>query len=145
MVGKKSGVATKLKTNFALKMFYIHCICRRLALARADTGDDYKFLRNVEEILIERWRFFKNSPKRLHIYMKLTLSAEEFDSLTEKKKKNYVKLLKETCGTRWLSLHSGVDAALREYKDLIYTLKEMQNDKASGSTANGLLEENSHY
>ena len=66
MVGKKSGVATKSKTNFALKMFNIHCICHRLALARADTGDDYKFIRNAEEILIELWRFFKNSPKRLH-------------------------------------------------------------------------------
>ena len=65
MVGKKSGVA-KLKTNFALKMFNIHCICHRLALACADTGGDYKFIRNAEEILIERWRFFKNSPKRLH-------------------------------------------------------------------------------
>ena len=85
MVGKKSGVATKLKTNFALKMFNIHCICHRLALARADTGDDYKFIRNAEEILIELWRFFKNSPKRLHIYMKVTFSAKEFDSLTEKK------------------------------------------------------------
>ena len=87
MVGKKSGVATKLKTNFALKMFNIHCICHRLALACADTGDDYKFIRNTEGILIQIliWRFFKNSPKRLHIYMKVTFSAKEFDSLTEKK------------------------------------------------------------
>ena len=84
MVGKKSGVATKLKTNFALKMFNIHSICHRLALGFVDT-DDYKFIRNAEEILIELWRFFKNSPKRLHIYMKVTFSAKEFDSLTEKK------------------------------------------------------------
>ena len=40
MVGKKNGVATKLKTNFALKMFNIDCICHRLTLACADTGDD---------------------------------------------------------------------------------------------------------
>ena len=100
MVGKKSGVATKLKTNFALKMFNIHCICHRLARACADTGDDYKLIRNAEKILIELWRFFKNSLKRLHIYMKVTLSDKEFDSLTEKKKKNYIKLLKKTCRTR---------------------------------------------
>ena len=96
MVGKKGGVATKLKTNFALKMFNIYCICHRLALACADRGDNYKFIRNVEDILIELWRFFKNSPTRLHTYMKVTLSAKKFDSLTEKKKKNYVKLLKKT-------------------------------------------------
>ena len=81
-------------------MFNIHCICHRLALACAETGDDYKVIRNVEEILTELWRFFKNPPKRLHIYMKLSLSAKEFDSLTEKKKKNYVKLLKKTYRTR---------------------------------------------
>ena len=47
-----------------------------------------------------------------------TLSAKEFHSLTEKKKKNYVKLLKKTCRTRWLRLHAGVDAAFEEYKAL---------------------------
>ena len=39
---------------------------------------------------------------------------KEFDSLTEKKKKNYVKHLKKTCRTRWFSLNAGVDAAFRE-------------------------------
>ena len=58
--------------------------------------------------------------------MNVTLSAKEFDSLTEKKKKNYVTLLKKTCRTRWLSSHTGVDVAFGEYKGLIYTLKEMQ-------------------
>ena len=77
--------------------------------------------------------------------MKVTLSAKEFDSLTGKKKKNYVKLLEKTCRTRWFSLHASVDAAFGEYKGLIYTLKEMQNDKASGSTASGLLKKISYY
>ena len=126
-------------------MFNIHCICHRLALACADRGDDYKFIQNVEEILIELWRFFKNTPKRLHIYIKVTLSAKEFDSLTEKKKKNYVKLLKKICRTRWLSLHAGIDVAFGEYTSLIYSLKEIQNDKASGSTASRLLKKISHY
>ena len=80
MVGKKSGVATKLKTNFAVKMLNIYCICHRIALACADTCDDYKFQRNAEEILIELWRFFKTSPKRLHIYMKVTLLRRHMTS-----------------------------------------------------------------
>ena len=63
IVGKKSGAATKLKTNFALKMFSIHCIYHRLALAYADTGYKYKFIRNAEEISIELWRFFKTLPR----------------------------------------------------------------------------------
>ena len=72
-------------------------------------------------------------------------SAKEFDSLTERKKKNYVKLLKKTCRTRWLGLHAGVGAAFGEYKGFIYTLKEMQNDKVSGSTASGLLKKIRYY
>ena len=50
--------------------------------------------------------------------MKETLSAKEFDSLTEKKKKNYVKLLKKTCRTRWLSLHAGADSAFENTRAL---------------------------
>ena len=56
--------------------------------------------------------------------MKVTLSAKEFDSLTEKKNKDYVKLLK-ICRTRWLSLHAGVDATFGKFKGLIYTLKKL--------------------
>ena len=97
MVGKKDGVATKTKTSIASKMFNNHCIYQRFALACANIGDDYKLIRNVEEILIELSRFFKNSSKILNIYMKVTLSMKEFDSLTGNKKKNYVKLLKKTC------------------------------------------------
>ena len=45
MTGKKGGVATKLRKEFAKTMINIHCICHRLALACADTGDDFKFIR----------------------------------------------------------------------------------------------------
>ena len=66
-------------------MFNIHCICHRLALVYADTADNYEFIRNVEEILIELWRLLENSPKGLHMYMKVTFNAKEFDSLTERR------------------------------------------------------------
>ena len=71
----------------------------------------------MEEILIELWRFFRNIPKRLHICVKVTRSVKKFDSLTEKKK-NYVKLLKKTFRTRWLSLHAGVTLLLENKKAL---------------------------
>ena len=57
--------------------------------------DDYKLKIDAKETLAEIWRFFKNCPMRLHIYMKETLSGKEFDFLTENKKTNYVKLLKK--------------------------------------------------
>ena len=95
--GQKVGVATKLKINFALKMFNIYCICHKLALACADTGDDY----NSQWIWKKFWLNFGDSSKTLpRDFMKVTLSAKEFDSLTEKKKKNHVKLLKKACRTR---------------------------------------------
>ena len=100
MVCKKVGVATKLKTNFILKIFNIHCICHRLAIACADTGDDYKFIRSVEEILIELWRFFKKLSQEIAYIHEGKSRSKEFDSVTEKKKKNYVKLLKKTCRTK---------------------------------------------
>ena len=64
MTGAK-GVAIKLREEFSKSTINIHCICHRLALACADTGANYKFIRSFEENLIELWKFFKNSPKRL--------------------------------------------------------------------------------
>ena len=69
MVGVKGGVAAKLREDFTQTMINIHCICHRSALACGDSGDNYKFIKNVEENLIELWNFFKNSSKRLHIYV----------------------------------------------------------------------------
>ena len=66
MVGKKGGVATKLREQFASTMINIHCICHRLALACGDTGDEYKFVNSFEETMYDQlWAFFKNSSKRL--------------------------------------------------------------------------------
>ena len=62
--------------------------------------------------------------------MKVTLSAKEFDSLTEKKKKNYVKLLKKTCRTRWLSLNADVDAAFGKYMALLVEKHSSKSDRA---------------
>ena len=59
------GVAIKLREEFSKSTINIHCRCHRLALACADTGVNYKFIRSFEENLIELWKFFKNSPKRL--------------------------------------------------------------------------------
>ena len=53
MAGANAGVATKLREEFSKSMIDIHCISHRLALACADTGDDYKFIRSFEENLIK--------------------------------------------------------------------------------------------
>ena len=53
MTGAEGGVAAMLRKDFASTMINIHCICHRLALVCADTGDDYKFINSVEENLIK--------------------------------------------------------------------------------------------
>ena len=146
MTGSKGGVATKLKNDFSKTLINIHCICHRLALACADTGDEFKFMRNFEENLIEIWKFFKNSSKRLKMYVKTTLKCKQFDSLSNKRKKNIVKKVKKACRTRWLSLHAGVDATYEEYEGLVRSLEKIRDtDKASGSLAVGLLKKIRNY
>ena len=91
MTGEKGGVAKKLK-DFSKTMINIHCICHRLALACANTDDDFKFIRDFSETLIELWKFFKNSSKRFKTYIKTALKCREgFDTLSSKRRKALVK------------------------------------------------------
>ena len=96
MTGVKGGVATKLREEFSKSMINIHCICHRLALACADTGDDYKFIRSFEQNLIELWKFFKNSSKRLKIYIRIALKSKEFDTMNNNRQKKIVKKVKKS-------------------------------------------------
>ena len=96
MTGFKGDVVIKLKKDFSKTLINIHCICHRLALACADSGDE--FIRNFKKNLIELWMFFKNSSKRLKIYVKMTIKFKEFDSLSNKQKKNIVKKIKKLVG-----------------------------------------------
>ena len=139
MTGTSGGVAALLRKKFTPTMINVHCICHRLALACGDTGDDFKFVQNVEENLLLLWSFFKNSSKRLAIYMKIALKTKSFATMTKKRKKTIVKRMKKACRTRWLSLHAGVDAAWEEYGGLIDALKFLAEDRKTGSVAKGIL------
>ena len=139
MTGAEGGVAAKFWQDFASTMINIHCICHRLALACVDTGDDYKFINSFEENRIKLWKFFKNSSKRLKIYVRIALKCKEFDTMSNKRQKNIVKRVKKACRTRWLSLHAGFDVVYDEYEGIVKTVQEIQFDRSSGSQAIGLL------
>ncbi|XP_028416122.1 uncharacterized protein LOC114539706 [Dendronephthya gigantea] len=50
MTGKNGGVAAKFKNLKECEtMISIHCVCHRLALACADTGDELKFIQDFEK------------------------------------------------------------------------------------------------
>ena len=85
MTGEHNGVAARLKrVNKVLLNF--HCICHRLALACADTGDSIKYIVEVESLLKETWKCFENSPKRTSIFMKVQTELKDV-ALTERAKK----------------------------------------------------------
>lgn len=145
MMGEQGGAAQKIREKFSKIMINIHCICHRLALACNDTGDEYKFIQNVENYLIELWKFFKNSSKRLRIYITVALKSKNFGEMPIKKQKQVVKRMKKACRTRWLSLHAGVDAAWEEFEGLVEALRELGKDSKTGSTAIGLLQKINNY
>ena len=85
MKGKYNGAAAKFKELGSCKtMINIQCICHRLALACADTGDALKFIQEFEKTMLDLWTFFTNSPKRLKTDIKTTLKARNFDQMSKK-------------------------------------------------------------
>ena len=76
-------------------MINIHCICHRLGLACAGTGDALKFIQEYEKTMLDLWTFFKNSPKRLKSYIKATLEARNFDQISKRQKKKLVRKVKK--------------------------------------------------
>ena len=139
MRGKYNGVAAKFKELESCKtMINIHCICHRLALACANTGDAPKFIQEFEKTMLDLWTFFKNSPKQLKTYIKTTLEARNFDQISKRQKKKLVRKVKKAVRTRWLSLQASVDSVYQEYVGLTHTLRSI-NDPRSGPVAKGLL------
>ena len=122
-------------------MLGFHCICHRLALACSDIRDELSCIQEFEKTLLQLWKFFKNSPKRLKIYIKTALSMRHFNTLPAKRKKNIVKRVKKACRTRWLCLHASVDAIYEVYVGLIHCLRstEEQYKSPRGVMASGLL------
>ena len=142
MTRHQSGAAAQLSEHEnGQTMLSIHCLCHRLALACSDTGDGLSYIQEFEETLLQLWKFFKNSPKQLKIYIKTALSMCDFYTLPAKREKNIVKRVKKACHTCWLSLHASVDVIYKEYVGLIHCLCSIQEQDKSlgGAMASGLL------
>lgn len=91
MTGRKEGVAARLKSLEPCKtMLSVHCICHRLALACSDTGVELSFVKDFEITMMQLWKFFKNSPKRLKVYIRVTLNCNSLLVMSKRKKKNFL-------------------------------------------------------
>ena len=131
--GKRKGVAALFRKLEPCKtMINVHCICHCLALACADTGDDLLYVKDFETTPLQLWTFFKNSPKRLKIYVKVAMNIGHFDALSTRKKKRLIKSVKSAVRMRWLSLHASVDSLFEEYVGTLHALRSMKDDQAVG-------------
>lgn len=90
----KTGLAAKLRKDFASTMINIHCICHRFALAYANC--DYKLQAMItnsymplhKKILMGNFMFcamfLKISSKRLKNYIRIVPEYESFDIMLNK-------------------------------------------------------------
>ena len=95
MIGKNNGVAARLKRNANSKILNIHCICHRLALACTDTLGDISYIKHVQLWLLQQWRLFENSPKKLAVYLKTQLQMKSVMLSSEKSREKAAKRLKK--------------------------------------------------
>ena len=136
MIGKNNGVAVRLKRNANSKMINIHCICHRLALACTDTLGDISYIKQVQLWLLQLWRLFENSPKKLAVYLKTQLQMKSVMLSSEKSREKAAKRLKKACQTRWLSFNESVQAIILDYPSVLQSLTQLKDEDAAAS---GLL------
>ena len=126
MVGKTSGVATRLKT-YNGEMISIHCGAHRLALACSQAAGGITYLKHFDNHLATLFYYFKNSPVREAAFHQIQEVMEE-----------PVLHLKRAVYTRWLSHDQAVTSIRRTLNSLLAALERavVENDDA---VARGLL------
>ena len=78
MTGVDGAVAAKLRRMDDCKtMINVHCICHRLALACSDMDDELQFVKDFELTMIQLWKFFKDSPKRVRTYIRVAMQSKK--------------------------------------------------------------------
>ena len=120
-----NGVAAQLQENQDLThMLNIHFICQHLAQVCTDsrsftTYSSKRFWGCPYSIML--CAFFKNSSKRLNIFVKTALKMHDLKTLTTNKHKKVVRKVKKVVSIRWLSLQASVDWFHNEYFGLLET------------------------
>jgi len=101
----------------------------------ADTNTELKQITAIEQNLLQLWKLFHYSPKKLALYQKTQLEYKKMNITTEVGKKLIFKTLKKACKTRWLSFDASVKAVFDDIIPLTQTLNKLEAD----ATAFGLL------
>ncbi|XP_019617203.1 PREDICTED: zinc finger protein 862-like [Branchiostoma belcheri] len=137
MLGKKDGFAAKLKRlPGCKKILAFHCVCHKLALACCDTSGDLKAIKDVEEVLLNVWKWLSYSPKRTAAFVKCQLAIKGMAAAkTPSAQQSVCRKLKRACHTRWLSFDQSVKTVYADFWALLQTLSSFK----SCPVATGLL------
>ena len=129
MVGKKNGVAAKLK-NIVPTLLSVHCICHRLALPCTDTNKDIEYISTIERILTQFLKYFDDSQKRTAVLLKTQLQMHQIAlhtyDITKQKRVFILRKMKKACKTRWLSFDNSVKSAYGDLPAVLQTLRVLK-------------------
>jgi hypothetical protein len=117
MIGRKSGVSTRLKVHNPL-MVNIHCVAHRLALAAAQASDSIPYLQKFKKTIHNLYLFYHNSSVRmsgLHS-MQNILGDPEIN-------------LKEAKDVRWLSHNNAVQSLRRSLPSVVASLEREATER----------------
>ena len=136
MIGRHNGMAAIIKRDVP-DLINIHCVCHRLALACADATKELSYIKKVEGLLLQVWKFYEYSPKKtvkFAIVQGQLLNLLPKEQLSEAKK--HMKKAKKAVASRWLSFDASVGAMIEEF---IAHLQTFEFFKEEDATACGLL------
>ena len=136
MIGRHNGMAAIIKRDVP-DLINIHCVCHRLALACADASKELSYIKKVEGLLLQVWKFYEYSPKKtakFAIVQGQLLNLLPKEQLSEAKK--HMKKAKKAVASCWLSFDVSVGAMIQEF---IAHLQTFEFFKEEDATACGLL------
>lgn len=136
MIGRHNGMAAIIKRDVP-DLINIHCVCHRLALACAVASKELSYIKKVEGLLLQVWKFYEYSPKKtakFAIVQGQLLNLLPKEQLSEAKK--HMKKAKKAVASRWLSFDASVGAMIQEF---IAHLQTFEFFKEEDATACGLL------
>lgn len=125
MIGKHTGVMTRLQEAAPQGFISTHCIAHRLALAASDACKAVSMVARFERIVNQIYTYFAKS----------STHAAELQEMQRVMNEPKLKL-KRAAETRWLSHESAVDALRRSLKAVKANLEEEARE--GDATARGL-------
>jgi len=120
MVGKKSGVVTRLRESVGLEhLISVHCIAHRLALASGKAADQVDYLVKYQEKVNGIYKYFEYSPKNMRNLEAIQNILSELNGDNPKGKR-----FRQVFATRWLSFEGAITALIENYSGLVSVFVE---------------------